>query len=579
MAPTGRRRDVLDEHIDQAERIRRLELMGQSRVLRPRVWRPHEPERTREELLTELVADMSYWHTLLDTDPDSGALGPQVSLSREAQGLRAILRSEGWGGYGYDWTRFLVALKAVPPSPAALVFDDAPEAISTGAWAPELPAPSALLAGPVALFSTHDYTLDMHAKWLAWAGYTAGRYEWKPPNINLGISPLLLKPGQRNPPATPNLGESVIRSGRAFQLAPLGSYVYEPGSEAALSYIQIVPEMDSSMFYYSTPGGPFGDPISELRSCENSLSGRHHPSYDPAVPHGVPYGGVLGIEGCDANLVDHEVDVNGMFVLYEANDPHDLTLVYPPVQAHGQPGVAAEEPDVVDDYPGWTELLARVTALLPLCPGVAAWFFAQEGRVRPSTAAEVAAPRALRAHRRDRRGAGPRPQRLSARLCTHGGWTVGPGECATRSSATSTRASSRRPSSCRSTSHGRTETGNRCARHRATRPRRPDYLGLYVERIEGEDFADEPDVPGGRASDHGDPRRHLLSHGRDALLMAEHTVYLSGGPATGRPSCRRAVAARVVRLRRPRRHRSAATASSASSARSGSPSGCPTTRS
>jgi hypothetical protein len=406
MAPTGRKRDILDQHIDVAERIRKLEVMSQGLTLRPRDWRAKDSSSSdRLDILTELVIALSFWGSPGDS---SAAPTPYATLSRRARGLRDILFAEGWKrlDWAYDWTYFLTALRAIPPKFNSYNVGGASDLYWEGRpWGRHLPPPvlphrdldpvthmplPLSKSLPVASFvvpthqnSSYDYKTNPDAKWLMFFGFPGGgsgggAYRWTAAGTNLGPPDVLLREGQTGLAPVPDMGMTIPTDIGDFEVWPAGAYVYEVENQS----LQFT-GMDNASYY----SGFTGEGTFEIEDCGNLEEGAttydNVPRVNPAQAHGYPVAGIIGW-GCQNNLVDHEVDIGGGTFIYEFLGPVDLVLVYPPMFPHGQGGESVRQDfDVNWGYPGWTVTRAYIEALLPYFPGVAHWYESNINRIRP----------------------------------------------------------------------------------------------------------------------------------------------------------------------------------------------------
>jgi len=111
MAPSGRRKDLIDGGASTQERVRKMEIMHQTRTIVPLEWRP-----TRDDLdvIVDLIALMGMWQS--NARSGDGDFPLSRGVGEQAMYLYGVMLDEGWDSpaLAQDWTQFLYRFGAIP---------------------------------------------------------------------------------------------------------------------------------------------------------------------------------------------------------------------------------------------------------------------------------------------------------------------------------------------------------------------------------------------------------------------------------------------------------------------------------
>jgi len=189
MAPTGRRKDLINQDVGVIERVRKLEVLGNPRTLVPKLWKP---ENNIFHIIAEHITLLGCWRQggTTWTYGSNQQIIPVASWA--SRYVYDLLTAEGFGNNAVKqaWTDFLWHMRAIPKPDWINVLDFSSGDDDTG---------------PLAIF-TAPWTTGAHPmnKRLTWRGLPSqgGPWTWYLPEgtwvAGFGSFPGAPHPGHRD---------------------------------------------------------------------------------------------------------------------------------------------------------------------------------------------------------------------------------------------------------------------------------------------------------------------------------------------------------------------------------------------
>jgi len=341
MAPTGRRKDLIDQDAGVIERVRKLEVLGNPRTLVPKMWKPHH---TVYDIIAQHITLLGAWRNNQDWQYDWNLSGVPPFASVAARHCHELLLTEGFGGdpevggsfmsNKYEWTNFLWLMHAIPSpfwinelSFSAGTEDTGPLANHLTAWQVPYHHPM----NKVLIFSGLP---ERGGPW-HWAETGAGWYGFSRfPGISL------------TDPPNPELQE-----------------IWDNGGHGAWS--TGIPEADCGIVRRNNNYG----------FSASDCGGPNDPPYSAYLQPGIPAEFDAGYDPCP-NAPPGVVFQGGSVIRIATWLPfNDLCLWGPPLPRSNEGGAGGGgEDELLFPYPGMSFLSAQAEAWLGVYPGVAAFY-------------------------------------------------------------------------------------------------------------------------------------------------------------------------------------------------------------
>lgn len=337
--------DEIDSQIQVEERVRKLEVMSQSKVAKPRKWHPSDDIT---DALTRVVIAISAWQPS-GLDPYGTTRTPYPTLNGMAQRYHSIL-SNPYTGWNPDtaeaWNDFMVAVGAMPYSYLGLNMKSDPD--------PGDYRPSYLEGVSISqeVINGGD-TRQTYNKFVYAYGLMEGGWFYAPPGYQESNASRLTVP--------PLAGDAIYIDDPERALNGGGSYVRIPNEPLPWTNTFLLADTAIASFV----GGSF--------PCENH-GWIGWPRPDGSGP--IVAQGPLGIR-CDAHESDAVPDEAGQIMGLIANPGNSAFSMTIPskmsINPRGGPTLkfspSSEGHDRSDGYPGFAEVRRRVEKYAPIAGG------------------------------------------------------------------------------------------------------------------------------------------------------------------------------------------------------------------
>lgn len=336
--------DQIDTQIQIEERVRKLEVMSQSKVAKPRAWHPSDDVT---DAITRMVIALSAWQPS-GTDPYGTTRTPYPTLNGPAQRYHALL-SDPYTGWSPDtmesWNDFMVVVGAMPMSYLSL---DVKSAAGPGDYRPDyvngVPVSQEVING--------SGVRDTYNKFVYIYGLKEGGWFYAPPGYTESNASRLTAP--------PLAGDTIYVDSPPRAINGGGSYVRIP--ENPLPWTNTFLLLDNAVAAFAT----------EIFPCGNS-GWAGWPRPDGSGP--IVATGFLGIR-CDDYESAAVPNDSGQLMGLIANPGSDGFSVTPPAKKRQiKFAPSSEGHDRSDSYPGFAEVKRRVEKYAPTAGGgeIQAW--------------------------------------------------------------------------------------------------------------------------------------------------------------------------------------------------------------